>query len=271
MENNEKQLEELLVKASLEPSFRPLFLDQLLQADIYCIGVTDQPSGHENKQILEEGSQLRLMHFQSEEGEPYLPFFLSLESLQKGIDEQQSYLRIPAKSFFEMTLGASLVLNPFSEYGKEFLPQEIEVILQGGYGSKIESYEYQEETEVLLGQPAEYPHEMVKQLCIFLQTKPEVKSAYLAQMHDQKRDKEPTLLIGFETDQILDEEIFQTLKNQIGHVAYESLVKKRIVDLVHIDENDENSGLQHYLLNETEAFYVRATTKKKGFFARLFS
>ncbi|WP_347455917.1 enhanced serine sensitivity protein SseB C-terminal domain-containing protein [Acinetobacter sp. ANC 7454] len=271
MEHNEKQLEELLVKASLEPNQRPVFLEQLLNADIYCIGFADRPVQQGGERVLEEGSQVRLMHLQDEKGEPYLPFFLSLESLQKGIQEEQSYLRIPARSFFEMTLGASLVLNPFSEYGKEFVPQEIEALLQGGYGSKLESYEYQEQTEVLLGQPAEYPHEMVDQLCILLKTKPEVKNAYLAQMHDQKRDPEPTLLIGFETDQALDHESFQRLKNQIGHVAYDSLVRKRMVDLIHLDNADATSALQHYLREETEAFYVRIDAKKKGFFARLFS
>lgn len=271
MENNEKKLEDLLVKASLEPSQRPEFLEKLLSAEIYCIGFSDQTAPQASSDVLPEGSKVSLVHIQNEKGETYLPFFSSLESLQKAIQDEQSYLRIPAKSFFELTLGTNLVLNPYSEYGKEFFPQEVEALLQGGYGSQLESYEYQEQTEVLLGQPAEYPHEMINQLRVLLKTKPEVKTAYLAQMHDPKRDQEPTLLIGFETDQAINNESFQRLKNQIGHVAYESLVRKRVIDLIHLDDIHATSGLEHYLRQETDPFYVRKTRKEKGFFARLFS
>lgn len=271
MENNERKLEHLLVKASSEPSQRPEFLEKLLNAEIYCIGFSDKTSPQGSSDVLPEGSQVSLIHFQNEKGETYLPFFLSLESLQKAIQDEQSYLRMPARGFFELTLGANLVLNPYSEYGKEFFPQEVEALLQGGYGSLLESYEYQEQTEVLLGQPAEYPHEMIDQLRVLLKTKPEVKMAYLAQMHDPKRDQEPTLLIGFETDQTISDESFQRLKNQIGHVAYESLVRKRLIDLIHLDDVHATSGLEHYLRQETAPFYVRKKQKEKGFFARLFS
>ncbi|KGT47846.1 SseB family protein [Acinetobacter sp. HR7] len=99
MEHNEKQLEELLVKASLEPNQRPVFLEQLLNADIYCIGFTDRPPQQEGERVLEEGSQVRLMHFQDEKGEPYLPFFLSLESLQRGFRKSSHICVYPREVF----------------------------------------------------------------------------------------------------------------------------------------------------------------------------
>ena len=268
MKNNEKELDELLIQACSEPNQRPKFLEALLNADIYCIGTTGNEKG---AQQLTEGSHVQLMHFQDKNGDSYLPFFTALENLQKTIDEEQSYLCLPCKSFFELTLGAQLVLNPNSEYGKAFTPTEVEALINGNYGSYVESYEYQETTEVLLSQPLDYPHEMVKELKLLLKTLPQVKAAYLAQMHDPQRDPEPTLLIGFETDQHLDETMFQRIKNQIGHVAYESLVNKRLIDLLYIEEKNASKGVSYYLQQQTEAFYKRVDVKKKGFFARIFS
>lgn len=267
MKNKEKKLEELLEVASVEPHQRPKFLEDLLKSHIYCIGKTE---GHKEQNILYVGSHVELMHFQDEDGTSYIPFFTSLEKLQKTIQEEQSYLKLPAKSFFELTLGAQLVLNPYSEYGKVFVPKEIEQLINDNYGAAIESYEYTKDTEVLLSQPSQYPHEMVNELKKLLESIPQVRNVYLAQMHDVQRDLEPTLLIGFETDDDMDDVVFKKIKNKIGHVAYESLIKKCFIDLIHVSK-DDISGISKYLQQNTEAFYRRSSSRKKGFFAKLFS
>lgn len=267
MINKEKILEELLIQACASPHQRPKFLEDLLNAQIYCLGKTE---GDVIEEKLVEGSHVELMQFQDENGEAYIPFFTSLEKLQKAIHEEQSYLKISTESLFQLTLGTQLVLNPYSEYGKVFTPQEVEKLLNGNYGSFIESYEYKEDTEILLSQPFQYPHEMVNELKKLLEIIPQVKAAYLAQMHDPQRDPEPTLLIGFETAP-LDEIKFQRIKNQIGHVAYESLLEKRLIDLMHLDENNALEGVSKYLKQHTQPFYVKPKEKKKSFFAKLFS
>ena len=43
-------------------------------------------------------------------------------------------MEIPARSLFEITLGALLFLNPKSPYGKEFLPEEVQRLLSGEIG-----------------------------------------------------------------------------------------------------------------------------------------
>ena len=268
MNNNEKKLEELLMKASVEPHQRPRFLENLLKSNIYCIGKTE---GDKKESVLLEGSHVELMHFQDGNGVSYIPFFTSLESLQKALQDEQSYLKIPAKSFFELTLGTQLVLNPYNEYGKVFISQEVEDLINGNYGSPIESYEYKKNTEVLLSQPSQYPHVMVNELKSLLERIPQVKNAYLAQMHDVQRDPEPTFLIGFETDEIIDDTVFQKIKNQIGFVAYDSLIEKCFIDLIHIHNDNSDEGVARYLQKETEAFFKRENVKKKGFWGRLFS
>ena len=97
-----------------------------------------------------------------------------------------------------------------------------------------------------------------------------MSAAYLAQMHDVKRDPEPTLVIGLTVSIQLTEQERKDINAQVGQMAFDTLVDKKAVDLMFIDQSAED-GLSHYFLNETPPFYVRQKERKKGFFAKLFS
>ncbi|MDQ9009200.1 enhanced serine sensitivity protein SseB C-terminal domain-containing protein [Acinetobacter gerneri] len=269
----EQALEALFTQAAKEPAYRPEFLKQLLDANIYVIGHsnkdTDTPKQIQ-EMTLTEGSQVQIKSWNKADGSSILPFFTSLKMLQQAIETPDSYLNFNTRAFFELTLGSNLVLNPNGPYSKEFLVPEIEGLLKGDLGMSPKPYEYQESTEVLLSQPSDYPEEMLEQLSKFFKLKSAVQSAYLAQMHDVKRDPEPTLLLGILSKKNVTEEERKQLSREIGQVAYDSLVTKRDVDVYFIDEED-TEGLSRYLLDETTAFYTAKDDPKKGFFARLFS
>lgn len=120
----EKKLEELLKQAADEPAYRPEFYSVLLESTIYIIGDTGNSGSGQCK--LEAGSKINIQSWEDQDGNPVIPFFSSLEMLQKAINTELSYLALPANSFFEMTLGSTLFLNPKSDYGKEFTPSEVE-------------------------------------------------------------------------------------------------------------------------------------------------
>lgn len=271
--DQELQLEQLLKEAATKPAQRPQFLDALLSSNIYCLGFSShsESEGDDQEKVLIEGSHVQLLHFKKQDDSEYLPIFTSLKALQEAIEYEQSYLKMPTKQFFELTIGATIILNPYSEYGKEFLPKEIQGLLNGQYGSFIEQYEYQEATNVLLSQPEEYPKEMIEELNSFFKKNGLVKAAFFSQMHDVKRDPQPTFLIGFSLFQSLPEDEFQKLKNSIGHVAYTSLANKKPIDLLFIDEPQTKDGIGQYLLENVKPFYIKPQEKKKGFFAKLFS
>lgn len=87
---------------------------------------------------------------------------------------------------------------------------------------------------------------------------------------NQRRDEEPSLLIGLELNEGLSKEHVQDLHSKISRVAYDSMQEQGLVDLIHMLDDDQE-GVVAYLRDETEPFYVRVQGKKKGFFARLFS
>ncbi len=266
----EQQLEQLLEKAFDDPALRPQFLALLLNSDIYFLGSSSNDVDIHVEHTLSEGSQIQIKSWNKADGTEILPFFTSLEKLQKAIQDSESYLKMHTQSFFELTLGATLALNPNSGYGKEFTVSEIEGLLKGDFGTSPQAHQYEEDTEVLIGQPQPYPLVMTESLSRFFIENNEIASAYLIQMHDAKRDPEPTLVIGLLIDQSLEDKQLQALKGKVGNIAVDSLENKKPIDLFLINSNDKE-GLSHYLLAETKPFYVRQNEKKKGFFARLFS
>ncbi len=240
-------LETSLKLAANEPAHRPAFFNTLLNSNVYILGTAGEADGHVN---LEAGSNISIAHWQKPDGTPVIPFFSSLQTLQQSIDSEQSYLEIPARSLFEITLGALLFLNPKSPYGKEFFPEEVRNLLADAVGQAATTRTVEKDTNVLLGQPAEYPSQMVNSLTQLLAKHSNVKRAFLALMHDTSVDEKPHLIVGIEADGDIDR-----VMREAGNVAGDTAPDGGPVDLCRVIEGE--TGLSDYFLREVKPFYER--------------
>lgn len=130
MLTNENKLERLLRLAATEPASRPEFYKTLLDSKVFILGHSESEGKRNN--VIEAGSHISIQNWQKPDGTPIIPFFPSVEVLQKSIEGEEQYLNIPARDFFEITKGSTLILNPKSDYGKEFFSNEIESLLMSG-------------------------------------------------------------------------------------------------------------------------------------------
>lgn len=259
--SKEKYLEKLLRQAADEPAHRPEFYSVLLGSIIYVIGDTGKNSTESGKVDLEAGSKINIHNWKMQDGSPVIPFFSSLGMLQESIDSELSYLALPSKSLFEMTLGTTLFLNPQSDYGKEFTPYEVEQLLNHESSQKLIQRVIEKETQVLLGQPENYPAEMINSLTKLLKKHKNVKRAYLALMHDASIDEKPHLIIGIEADGDIE-----TIINEVGNVASDSAPDDETVDLFQIQLNE--SGISQYFVESSKPFYEQSLGKKISSFFR---
>jgi hypothetical protein len=250
-ETTEQAVEEALERAAAEPAHRPEFYKKLLAANAYLLGSSSDSSNGEY--IAKEGSQISITHWKKDDGSSIIPFFSSLSELQKAIETEESYIRLPVRTFFEMTKGANLVLNPRSSYGKEFFPGEIKALLATGVNNVPNRRVVQEETRVLLGQPSSYPIEMVDALSKLFWKHQNVTAAYLALMQIAGSDEQPTLVVGIEGEGDLEEVI-----RQAGSVAGDSLKSGEYVDFTLVEGRDE--GLDRYFRESTQPFYRSPAT-----------
>lgn len=247
--HSENELEVALRRAADEPAARPEFYKLLVESKIFILGQSD--SAGDGDSMIPAGSKLAIVNWHRQDGSPVIPFFTSLPALQRAIEEEQPYVALPARSFFEITQGASLVLNPKSPYGKEFYPQEISAILSTGTNHVPEQRVVQKETRVLLGQPKNYPSEMVSAITLLLAKHPNVKAAYLALMNQPNSTPAQSLVVGIEGDGMLEEVI-----RQVGSVAADTRPAEFPVDLVHVKPGEP--GLSEYFLSSTKPFYERS-------------
>jgi hypothetical protein len=192
----------------------------------------------------------RRVNWEKKDGTHVIPFFASLGALRLAIEEQQPFLALPARVLFEMTQGTTLVLNPASDHAKEFQPDEIRALLATGMNQAPQARIVREPTQVLLGQPAEYPERMVAALAAVLAKHPSVRAAYLCLMQDPSQ-AEPSLVVGFEGDGGLDEAM-----RQAGSVAADTAPRGIAVDFVEVLPGD--AGISAYFRQSVRPFYERS-------------
>ena len=257
-DSQENALEVALRLAATEPASRPEFYKTLLEASVYVLGYSD--GGADGSKTLAAGDKVSIENWQRSDGSPIIPFFSSLDALQRAITQEMRYMALPARTLLEMTKGAALVLNPKSDYGKEFYPEEIEALLTSGVNRVAEQRITQTPTQVLLGQPASYPTQMVQSLKTLLAKHDNVNAAYLALMHDPSHDEKAHLVVGIDV-----EGDFETVMREAGVVAADSARDGESVDLVRVKRGD--GGLSDHLVRDVKPFYERGIAGKlRSFF-----
>lgn len=252
-------LERKLMLAADDPTSRPEFYEALLGAEVFVIGFTDTEG--EGVATIPAGAKVSIVNWEKNDGTPIVPFFTSLETLQKALKEEARYLALPARSFFEITLGSYLILNPASPYGKEFLPNEVKALLDTGMNHAPQTRVVQKETKVLLGQPANYPSEMVSALTTLLAKHSAVNAAYLCLMHDASTSEKPTLVVGFEGEGDLSKAM-----QAAGSVAADTVPKGEPVDFTVLKKGE--AGLSDYMFKSVKPFYERSWGGKLRSFFR---
>src|SRR6266511_361209 len=194
MQTEDNVLELALMLATSEPAHRPEFFRLLLESTIFILGSSGQMD--EGSFTLKANTQIQIQNWVKPDGSSVIPFFSSLRALQLAIQSDEPYIALPARTFFDITRGAELILNPRSQYGKEFTPAEDEALLSEGVSQLAEQRGVEKDPQVLLGQPANYTSDMVASLSTLLAKHSNVKAAYLALMHDVSRDEKPHLIVG---------------------------------------------------------------------------
>jgi len=140
-------IEHLLISATIDAARRPAFYRALVRSTILVPG-------------LYSGESVRLLPTSGTggyQGSLY-PFFTSLAKLRESIpaDDKNAdlYLEMSCRSFFSMTRGKQRILNPNSEHGKVFLPDEVARLLGADDAMTVYLQDLTTRTEHSLGEGA---------------------------------------------------------------------------------------------------------------------
>ena len=146
----ENELEQSLMQATSNISAQKEFYQKLLWNQLYVL-TNKQSVSIEGIQTLEKGTSVQFITF--EDGQ--IPVFTSTNRIyDKGIiKEEVPYFSIKGQDLFGVIKGATFILNPYSDYGKKLIPEEIENLMDGTIYDKIDENEmenkkYQEFNEI---------------------------------------------------------------------------------------------------------------------------
>lgn len=243
------ELEHALQKAAVDPSARSSFIDILLPANVFVIG--QSPIGPMNgDHVFDQGEDVMIANWEYENGQPFIPFFTSLEALQESITEEVSYISLSAKELFELTLGSFLILNPGQAYGKEFTPIEVGQLLGADPRSPFETRAVETETPVQLGEPEQRPVELIDGLSRLFSQHGAIEKAYIALMNDPSQRAPLSLLVGIQLGGEIDLRAIG-----IGDVISAHAPNKLPVDVLMIAPDQD--GPARYFYEHSQPFYER--------------
>lgn len=243
----ENILETTLRMAATEPAYRADFYKALLSEKLVVL--TDKTRLPEGVQTLEEDTEVHLVTFHNGK----IPLFTSTARIfdKNIVTEQVPFLEIKGEDLFSFATGATFILNPYSDYGKELLPSEIESMLHGTVlTNNHKTITVQEDTEVQIGQPEDYPEEIVHSLQTLFATRPAVKAAYVGWIYNPATGELPHLIFALDI-----EGDKQDITNEAGFTAQQLSEPDDIIDFIQIDNK---GGLSDYFLHQTIPFYIRS-------------
>lgn len=185
--------------------------------------------GEIEKGVIKAGSTISFKMLTNNSDESFFIAFTDWEELAKWSMEKEQTLISRYEDLKAMVLKdtekvTGFVINP---YGQNIVitPELMQYFSQRISGL-VSEIVIEKETQVMLGQPANYPHEMVNALSDFFKNHKEVERAYLFLAH-KEGDEKPNLLF------IIDSTIEKaTLFPQVAAVAKDYLGKDEYIDMI---------------------------------------
>lgn len=155
----------------------------------------EKTNGNSGECVIKENSIIQFPLITSSQDKSFYPFFTDWNEFRKYDKEQKFGGNIATfddiKYFIDKADGISI--NPFGvniTLSKEMV-NVIESVAKG-LPQKINEQVVEKDTKVMLGEPAEYPHEMIDAICKYLKTNKNINAAYLRLMI---KDNEQSYLI----------------------------------------------------------------------------
>lgn len=252
----QNDLERALMRATNDPAARPHFLQTLLESDLYVIQEGIEAPREHTSTTLTKGQTLRIASMEHE-GKRYLVMFTSVPRISAVVDQEVSYVGMNARKLLTLTRGADIALNPGSEYGKIFDAHEVAVMLGDELGAERRTTE--KDTQVMIGQPRNYPRELADALARFFERRKEVRRAWLAHFYNPADEAPPHTLL------VVDAEVtdWDALSRDIGTVAGGVPLPDPPLDIIPFSPT---SGFADYFLKESKPIFERKAKKRFGLF-----
>lgn len=242
--NNNISLAKIIEKAKNEPEFREIFYRRFLKENIYVLIKKDKNS---TKNSSLESSPIVVLQNKR------IPVFTEPERIfeHNAIGDEVDYIKVIGRSFLEMVVGETIIVNPFSNINKTLIPAEISDMLNGSIFNKISAIQKTKiQMDVIIGHPKVHPTEFIKSLIPFLNKNQDINKAYLGWTFNPKIDEKPHYIIALE----LANNNCSQYANEIALIAKPFQSEDDILDIIQLEEGGTFS---EFFYKQSSPFYIK--------------
>lgn len=253
----ENDIERALMRASAEPAERPAFMSALMDAEIFVVLVPETGAlvpGTDGNATVSQGSRLTMATV-AREGKELLPFFTTASRARSFFKGDHIVAPEKTRDLFERTRNAAFVLNPGSDYGKEFTRAEVQRLLAGQFGDGPQTTVIKKSEQVLLAHPKEIPDALIAALARELGALKTVRGAWLM-LAMRSGESEQSWMLGIDHNGE-----WQDIRAAIGRAVRGDVLNGRLLDAMPLNNSSFSSTLRTG---------IPVTADKRGFLSKLF-
>ncbi len=188
-------LEGLLKQACEAAAWRPAFYRQLLDSHILVI-VADETLA----QNVARPDRVHFVQWKRVDGTAAIPFFSSARTFFEAVPHGAKCLVLETRQLLELTRGAILHLNPYSEFNLQVMPSDVEAILASRFLVVPESFALETDRQVSFRQVVDPPFPLLDALTLLYSQLPQVHGAYVALVKGLYDDAPESLLLGLDIE-----------------------------------------------------------------------
>ena len=260
----ENNVERLLMRASTQPSERRSFMRALLDAEVFVVLVCDGAPlvpGPDGNAVVPEGAKLSVPTAMRGE-ERLFPFFTAPSRARTWFTGDHIIAPERTRELFTKHQDISFVLNPGSDYGKEFLPDEVKRLLAGELGEGVDEIDVPAGAQLLLGHPKDVPAELIASLAREFSAMPQVRGAWLM-LAMRAGQSEQSWMLGVDHKDNDRQGSWQAVLDAITRAVKGNILKGRMLDAMPLDGGSLSVTLRG-------GIPIIADAPKRGFLQKLF-
>jgi hypothetical protein len=236
----ENDIERLLMRASAEPAERPAFARALIDAQIFVVLVSDGSPivpGPDGKITVPKGTKLTLPNAMRGE-ERLIPFFTAPSRARVWFKDDHIVAPDRTRDLFERYPDTPFLLNPGSDYGKEFTAREVKRLLAGQFDDGPRTIVTDHPQQVLLYHPKQIPVALIEALGRELGVVKTVKGAWLM-LAMLPGNAEQSWILGVD-----HAGAWQDVQDAIGRAIAGDILEGRILDAMPLEGSSLASTLR---------------------------
>jgi SseB protein C-terminal domain/SseB protein N-terminal domain len=252
----ENDIERLLMRASTQPSERPAFARAIVDAEVFVVLVADRPivPGPDGNTSIAEGTKLSLPSVVRGE-EKLIPFFTAPSRARAWYTGDHVVAPERTRDLFGRYPDTPFVLNPGSDYGKDFTAPEVKRMLAGQFEQGPQTIITQAPEQVLLAHPKQIPTALIEALAREFAGLDSVRGAWLM-LAMRAGESEQSWMLGVD-----HKGSWQEVRDAIGRAVAGDVLGGRMLDAKPLDSGE---------LSVTLRSGIPVTAAKRGFLQKLF-